>query len=203
MDTEQTDALDTLIQEKLDSDADFQASLADLSEDEQAAAIDSKRSEIVKSEYASLLDKAKKAEEVAENQKKRAEKAEKASKKEVKPSDDGEKTPTKQEDALSSEDLYSLIEAKVPKEDIKEVQKAAKVLGLTIDEALKDDTVQSLIKRNAEKRATANATSTKPVRPGAKKVTDAELLAKAAKGEFPEKGTPEAEQLFFARHKRK
>lgn len=105
----------------------------------------------------------------------------------------------KKEDELSTKDLYALMSANVPQDDVEEVVKAAKILNKSISEALKDLMVQTVLKTREEYRATANAANVAPVRPGSKKVSDEEVLAKASKGEIPEAGSKEAEALFWAR----
>lgn len=190
---EKIGALDTLVQEKIEADAEFQTSIAELPEEEKETLIQSKRAEILADEFASLrekADKATKAEELANNYKARAEKAEKLGKK-------GETEPN--EDSLSTKDLYALMTAQVPQDDVDEVVKASKILNVSIQEALKDPTVQTILEKRAEYRKTAQATNTGIARPSTKKVTDEEILSKASKGELPEKGSDEAERLFWAR----
>ncbi len=185
--------LDALIQEKLDTDLDFQDSLDVLNDDEREQAVKEKRSELRNQEYSSLIEKSKKNEELATNYKIRAEKAEKG-----KPKDVDENT-TKTDSNLSTTDLYSLMTAKVPQEDVDEVVKSAKLLGKSIPEALADETVQAILNTRAEHRTTAKATNTQVARSGAKRVTDQEILDKASKGDFPDKGSDEATRLFWAR----
>lgn len=108
-------------------------------------------------------------------------------------------TIEKKEDDLSSTDLYALMGAQVPQEDVPEVRKAAKLLGVSIPDALKDDMVKGILATRLELRTTANATNTSPARPGAKKQSDEALLEDASKGVIPEKGSPAAEDLFWAR----
>lgn len=109
-----------------------------------------------------------------------------------------DKQPEKQSD-LSPIDLYALMEAKVPQEDVQEVVKAAQLLGKSIGDALKDTTVQAILKTRQEHRTSANAANTRTKRPSNSAPTDAEVLADASKGKVPEKGSQEAEQLFWAR----
>ncbi len=103
---------------------------------------------------------------------------------------------------LTPKDIYALVDAKVPQDDIDEVVKAAKILGKSIPEALKDDTVKTILKTRAEYRETAKATNTKAGRRSAKKISDQEILDNANKGIFPEKGSEEAERLFMLRRSR-
>lgn len=105
---------------------------------------------------------------------------------------------TKEAD-LSTEDVYAAIQANVPKEDLKDVREAAKVLKLSFSDALEHQVVKTILERKASLRKTAEATNTSTARPGSKKVTDESLLEEASKGNLPEKGSKEAEQLFWAR----
>jgi len=192
MNTEDKGFLDTLAQEKIDADTDFQDSLDSLEEDEREQAIQEKRKEIIEQEFSSLKESSKKQEELANNYKIRAEKAEKAKKE--------DHTSKKEEDSdLSPKDLYALINAQVPQEDVEEVVKASKLLGKTVQEALNDDIVKTILETRQEFRKTAEATNTKQARPGSKKVSDDELLKKASAGDVPEKGSEEAERLFWAK----
>ncbi len=104
---------------------------------------------------------------------------------------------------LSTLDIYALVEAKVPQADIEEVIKASKILGKTIPEALQDTTVQMILKSKAESRSADKASNIKTSRPSSKQVSDDEILAQANKGEFPKKGSDEAERLFWLRRGRK
>jgi len=103
------------------------------------------------------------------------------------------------QDNLNPLDLYALMEAKVPKEDIEEVIKASKLLGKTISESLQDPIVQGILKSKEEYRRTADATATQSKRTGAKQISDDEIMRKASKGEVPEAGSDEADRLFWAR----
>ena len=197
MNDENTGSLGTLAQDKLDADNDFNETLVDMSDEDKETAVSEKKSEIINQLYSDLGVKSTKNEELAKNYKIRAEKAEG----DKKPKE-GDETPKNKEDnkeTLSSTDLYSLIDAKVPQEDVEEVIKASKLLGKSISEALQDDTVKVILEKRTEHRATAKATNTTTARQSNKKTSDSELIAKADKGEFPEKGSPEAEQLFWAR----
>jgi len=107
--------------------------------------------------------------------------------------------PTESKTDITSRDLYALMNAKVEQEDVEEVVKAAKLLGKTIQEALNDDTVKAILRTREGYRKTAEATSTKSSRPGSKTVSVDEIVSKASKGEFPEKGSKEADDLFWAR----
>lgn len=106
---------------------------------------------------------------------------------------------SKDSDALSTTDIYTLVSAKIPQEDLEVVKKTAKILGVSIQEALKDSDLQTILKGRAEKRKVADATNTKTVRAGAKTVSDEEIVKAASRGEIPKAGSEEAEKLFWAR----
>ena len=54
--------LHTLVEEKINSDADFQATLTDLSDEDKEVALNEKRTELINAEYTALEEKSKKAE---------------------------------------------------------------------------------------------------------------------------------------------
>lgn len=130
-----------------------------------------------------------KAEEIAENQRKRAEKAERAAKEAKPPAEAG---------SLSTNDLYALVNEKVPQEDIDRVVSFAKSEGMTVQEALRNDELKAILSIRAEKRATAQATATGNARRQTGKVSDDALLAKAQKGEMPE-SEEDMRRLIMAR----
>lgn len=108
--------------------------------------------------------------------------------------------PKKDEEKdISITDLYALQESKVPLEDVEEVKKAAKILNKSIPETLKDEMVIGILKTRSEYRATANGANVTGGRPATKTTTDDEVMAEANKGNIPEKGTADAEKLFWAR----
>lgn len=190
--SESLGALDTLIQEKLEADVEFQASIVDLEEADRESALQSKRAELINVTFAEMQEEARKKAELAENYKTRAEKAEK---------NKGTTKPQESQD-LSTKDIYSLMQAQVPEEDIDEVLKASKLLGKTIQEALKDPVVSAILKRNEEYRRTAQASNAGKAKAGAKTPTPDEILRQASEGKIPEKGSKEAEMLFLARRGR-
>ena len=183
---EQVPALDVLVQEKLDADTEFHNSLEGKSEEEKASAITAKRTEIMNTEWS-------KAQEYARNQKIRAEKAEKEPIKVT--------TTAKKDDNsnLSSVDTIAIIKANVHEDDIEEVIKASKLLGKSISETLKDSTFKTILNTREEERKTAEATNTNTAKPGTKQVSGDELKQNLSKGQVPEKGSKEAEDLFWAR----
>lgn len=188
--------LDASIQAKLDADADFQATLEGLSDEDKTQTISDRKSEELNKELSSLKEgseKAKKAQELAENYKIRAEKAEAKNKGEAKVD----------EQSLSTKDALALVNAKVSNEDYDEVVRVAKVLGKEIPEALKDKTMKTILAERVEERETAEATQIGKTQRGASKTTGESLLDRAEKtGEVPE-DEEGMKKLFRARIARK
>lgn len=87
---------------------------------------------------------------------------------------------------MSSTDLYALIDAKIPQEDVSTVRKFAKMEGITIPEALKSSLLKSILKGDAEMRETANASNTQKTGKTKGAISDDQLLADAKKGIMPE-----------------
>ena len=105
--------------------------------------------------------------------------------KEEKPklSDDSGK---KEEIGMTPKDTLALIEAKVSVEDYDEVVRVAKILGKPVMDALKDNTLKSILRERVEERLTANASQVKSPRSSSKPAGEV-LLDRASKGELPEK----------------
>ena len=104
----------------------------------------------------------------------------------------------KEESNLSSEDLYALMESKVPQEDIEEVKQASKVLDISISEALDTPLVKSILSEKAEFKKTANAANVDGSGKGSEKVSNNDLLSKAESGELPE-SAEDIERLYKIR----
>lgn len=189
--------IEALAQDKIEKDTEFQTTLVDLSDEDRNNAIATKKSEIIKQEYSSMSEKAKKAEEVASNQKIRAEKAEDEIKKGKNSGDGG--ASSKKDSDLSSKDVFSLMNAKVPEQDVEEVVRVAKGLGKSISEALQDDVVKTILSKRSEERDIANAANTGNNRRTTQKVSPDKLLENLSKGEVPEAGSSDAEEIFWAR----
>jgi len=110
------------------------------------------------------------------------------------------KIETKEEkDTLLPEDLYALMEAKVPREDIVEVKRAAQLWGKSITEVLNDPLLKATLSARSEERATAAAAITKNNRPATKE-TEEGIINKALRGEIPDDAN-EIEKLAAARMK--
>lgn len=164
--------MDKVVQDRIDGDADFQATLTDLSEDDKNAAIASKRKDVLSEEIATLTKRATDAETLAGNQKTRAEKAEGKIKENA--SD------------LSAKDAMLLAKANVDLEDVDEVVEYAKFKKVPIADALKSPVLIGIIAERKEERATAEATATgKNTRSTAAPSADA-ILAAASGGQVPD-----------------
>jgi hypothetical protein len=143
---------------------------------------------VAKSEY----DKVK---QLADNYKIRAEKAEKKAKTSEKPVVQSQQ----QSGTLSPTDLYALLQAAVPQEDVAEVTDYAKLKGITVTEALKSSVVKNVLAEKAENRKVADATNITTTRRNTGKISDEMLLNTArSKGEVPD-GDAEIQRLYQAR----
>lgn len=141
----------------------------------------------------------KKYKDLSHNYKIRAEKAE--GKLKGKGEDEPKKpfsNKPKSTEEFSTKDMYSLIKADVPEEDFERVGNYAKLNKMSIAEALKDEDLQLILNRQAEKRATARATITGQRRAGNQKVSDQKLLEDASKGNIPD-NEDDIERLARAR----
>lgn len=177
--------LDASITSKIEADTDFQATLADLSDEDKEASITAKKQELLDQEIASLYEKgekATKAEELANNYKIRAEKAENENK-----SLKGSK-PSAEKSELSPKDYLALTENQVSSDDFDEVIRVSKILDKPISEALKDKTMKQILSDRKEERATANASQTSSRQRSVSNETKGEDLLRHAEstGEIPE-----------------
>jgi len=169
--------LDASIQAKIDKDADFQATLAGLTEEERTAKIDERKQVELDSELTSIREKARKAEDaekIAKDQKARAEKAEREAKN------------SKSESELSPKDYLALTENKISSEDFDDVMKYSKFIGKNIAETLKDKTMKTILQTRAEERRTAEATQTQGRGGQTTKTSPDTILAQAEQGQVPE-----------------
>lgn len=182
--SEEKVSINTLVDQKISEDTDFQASLADLSDEEKNAKIAERKQELLDEEYSTLHATNKKNEELAGNYKTRAEKAEKGKKK------DGESDPNPDpapQDGLTPMDAIIIGKANVHQDDIQEVIDYAKFKKISIAEALDSSVIKTSLKEKAEKRATAEATNTRGGRPGNAAPSGDKLLEKAqTTGELPD-----------------
>ncbi len=205
MDPKEIAALDASIQERIGNDGEFQTSIAAMSEEDKAKAVEAKRVEILKTD-------AIKNGKLAGNYKTRAEKAEDKlkngkGKDDKKAKDDGsgkgdeddDDSPAPKEDELSQMDLRAIIKADVHDDDVQEVRDYAKLKGVSVADALKSSVVKGILAQNTEFRKTAEAAKTGAPTATTKVKTDEALLADLSKGEIPEPGSKEAEDLFWAK----
>jgi len=163
------------IDEKISSDADFQATLAEMSEEDQTQAIADKKTELIDAELA-------KEAELAANYKVRAEKAEALAKQlKIKPEEKPEAPKTPE---LNLKDIRALQD--VHDDDVDQITDYAKFKGVSVAEAKKLPEMQSLLRTKEEERKTAQATNTGRGRKGSSKVTGEDLIERAMSGQLPE-----------------
>jgi len=102
--TEKDGDIHALVDKQISADTDFQSSLEDMDDVAKETAISEKKTELVKSTYASLTEKAKKSEDDYQSTKVRAEKAEAEAKK---PKDKKKEIETPKNDEQSNEPDYA------------------------------------------------------------------------------------------------
>lgn len=135
--------------------------------------------------------KAEKAEAIAENQRIRAEKAEKLNKEKK----DVVVTPPS---GLSETDIYALVKANVPEEDIPDVREYATLKNISLAEALKTNVVKNILQEKKEEREVSEATNVSTARRTTQKASDETLLSEARSGKMPEK-SEDITRLLMAR----
>ena len=166
------DELDAVVQARVDKDADFQATLAGLTEEERTTKIAEKKQEELDIELSSIREratKAEKAEEIAKDQRKRAEEAESKLK------------GSKSESQLSPKDYLALTENKISSEDFDDVLNYSKFIGKSVVETLKDKTMKTILQTRAEERRTAEATQTQGRGGTSSKVSPDAIIEEASK----------------------
>lgn len=104
-----------------------------------------------------------------------------------------------QSDNISQKDMYSLIKADVHEDDFDAVIEYAQFKRISIPEALRTRTLKNILKESDEIRATEQAKNTSRKRSGNKGQSDESLKNNLSKGDVPEVGSKEAEDLFWAR----
>lgn len=136
----------------------------------------------------------------AEQSSKNFERAKKAEA-EVKKLKGSSKSEKKDDQALSSTDLFALINNNIKNEDdVDWLTKQAKVYDKSIPELLKSDEIKQMLQFRGEQRKTADATNTGSSRPTTKKMSGEDIERSLKEdGTVPERGSQEAEELFFAR----
>lgn len=139
------------VQAKIDSDTEFQNTLAGLSDDDKVQAVAVKQEELLDAEISALEAKATKAEEIATNQKIRAEKAEAEAKK-------PKETETPKNESLTATDVVALRD--VHEEDVGYLLGEAKLRNKSISELKADPYIKIILQTKAEERKTAAAINT-------------------------------------------
>jgi len=110
-----------------------------------------------------------------------------------------QKAQPKDDGNLNSKDLFALMKANVSEDDIDDVVDYAKFKNISVSEALKSSAVKAIIAEKTEFKKTAEVSNTSNARRGSSKVSDDVLLSNLSKGNIPEKGSEEAERIFWAR----
>lgn len=100
---------------------------------------------------------------------------------------------------LSPKDAIAIMRANVHNDDIDEVLDYAKYKKISVEEAIKSSTVKSILAEREEYRKTQEATNTGTSKRVTMKVSDEALLAGLSKGNVPEKGSSDAERLYWAK----
>lgn len=86
---------------------------------------------------------------------------------------------------VTKTELYSLVKADVPDEDVNEVVIYARSHKVSVTEALKLPEVKAILKVKQEYRKTAEAANTGSSRQGSRKISDETLKENASKGILP------------------
>ena len=131
-------------------------------------------------EMEEIMARLSKAEELANNYRIRAEKAEKESKAKK------EETITKNNNDLTSKEIFALMKANVEESDIDDIKDYAKLKGITISDALGTGFIKAMLADKAEQKRVADASNVSNTRRGSGKVSDEVLLDNVGKGIFPE-----------------
>lgn len=174
--------IDAVVLEKINNDSEFQTILESLPEEERESTINTKKAELIKSEFESLAKKAQENEQKFNDQKTRAEKAEELAKK-----NKGKEKDEKTDSSITARDVLILSGAGVTnEEDIEVVEKWAKFNGTGIRDALNDSTLKTVLATKQEERRTALATSSKGGARGSSTPSIEAILSEASKGKLPE-----------------
>ena len=96
-------------------------------------------------------------------------------------------TQKSSQDGLTSADVFVLVKANIPEEDIEDVAEYATLKNITIKEALASSVVKTILADKAEQRKIAEGTATGDAKKrGSGKLSDEALLSNANKGVMPE-----------------
>lgn len=112
---------------------------------------------------------------------------------------ENKETKSNDKNQLSSIDTIAIMRANVHTDDIDEVVEYAKFKGVSISEALKSPVVRGLLSEKEEFRKSEEVANTSSSRRVVNKVTPDALLKNLSKGEVPEEGSKDAEEIFWAR----
>jgi hypothetical protein len=111
---------------------------------------------------------------------------------------------SKSNDDIPQKDFLILSRSSTHEDDFERVIKFAKDEGISVSDALKNDELKAIIDIRTEKRTSAEVSNTGVQRRITTKVTGEELRNNLiTKGEVPEKGSKEAEDLFWSKHKKR
>lgn len=167
------------VQAKVDADTDFQSSIATLSDEEKTQKIAERMSSDLNTELQSLrtkADSADKANELADNYKRRAEKAEKAERPHLRQQKEGE---------LTTKDVLYLAKENLHEEDQEMLLKYAKANDISLQDARKD--LKGVFDVKNQERTSAAAIHTSGSARGISKPSGADILEKARQtGEVPD-----------------
>lgn len=105
----------------------------------------------------------------------------------------------KKEEALTTQDTIALAKADVDDDDMDEVLSHAKFKGISVREALKSPYIKSYLSEQKEFRTTAAAANAGGSNRAVKTTTPETLMKDLSSGKVPEKGSKEAEELFWAK----
>lgn len=109
------------------------------------------------------------------------------------------KSEPKGEVSVSQKDIYALAQSNVHIDDYDDVVDYAKFKNISVQEALKTDVIKTTLATKSEFRKTAEVSNTGATRGSKAKVSDDVLAKNLLDGKVPEKGSEEAERLFWAR----
>lgn len=100
---------------------------------------------------------------------------------------------------VTTKDAYALMQAGVHIDDFDEIVDYAKYKKISVQDALKSSVIKTILADKLEFRKTSEVSNTGASRKGVTKVSDDVLLSRLSKGDIPEKGSEEAERIFWAR----
>ena len=118
------------------------------------------------------------------------------------PKEEGAPATTEAKTELTSNELMVVMEAKVPAQDVAELQLLAKAKSLSIAEALKDTTIKIVLDGLKNQRDVANAANTSKGGKPKAALSGKEMFDKAQKdGELPDATEENIDAMFMAQKK--